>query len=60
MALRHGKGGAPAWLTALQLAEAWGGHPEDHMQRPRGILWAARQAAYKEQRAKVRRMTEGT
>ena len=54
--LRYGKSG-PAWLTALQLAEAWGCHPEDVMRRKRGVLWAARWVVYQNALAKVKKMT---
>jgi hypothetical protein len=47
-ALRFGRGGAPIWLTALQLAEAWGMHPDDVLQRPGGLKWAARWACYRD------------
>ena len=55
IALRYGAPG-PTWLTALQLAEAWGQHPEDIMRRPRGLLWAARYVVYQKALAKVRKM----
>lgn len=30
------------WVAVLQMAEAWGCHPEQVMQAPRGALWARR------------------
>jgi hypothetical protein len=41
--------GAPLWLGVLQMAEAWGCHPEDVMTRPGGLKWAARWAAYRKE-----------
>lgn len=58
LAVRYGKPGAPAWLTALQLAEKGWGHPEDIMRRRGSIKWAARWAAYQEQVQKSRKMDE--
>jgi hypothetical protein len=41
--------GAPLWLGAIQMAEAWGCHPADIMARPGGLMWAARWAEYRRQ-----------
>ena len=30
------------WVGVLQMAEAWGMHPEQVMQQRRGLLWARR------------------
>ena len=48
MALRQG-GRAPAWASALQMAEAWGIHPADVLARPGGLYWAARFRAYRDE-----------
>ena len=56
VALRYGSAG-PTWLTALQLAEAWGQHPEDVMTRRGGLKWAARYIVYQKALDKVRKMT---
>lgn len=41
--------GVPTWVLALQLAEVWGCHPEDIMNRPGGLMWAARYSFYRKQ-----------
>jgi len=51
--------GAPIWISALQMAEAWGCHPEDIMTRPGGLMWAARWAFYQKQAAWVREQKSG-
>lgn len=33
----------------MQLAEVWGCHPEDVMNRPGGLMWAARYSFYRKQ-----------
>lgn len=38
----------PAWLTTIQLAEAWHMYPEDVRERRGSLKWAARRAAYQE------------
>lgn len=48
MALRQG-GRAPAWASALQMAEAWGMHPADVLARPGGLRWAARFRVYRDE-----------
>lgn len=42
-------GPPPLWLGVLQMAEAWGCHPEDIMTRPGGLKWAARWGAYRKE-----------
>lgn len=54
IALRYGTAG-PAWLTAIQLAEAWGQHPQDIMERKGGVLWAARYVVYHKALAKAQK-----
>jgi len=54
--LRYGGGGAPAWVEVLQMAEAWGQHPDDIMHRPGGLRWAARWGAYQRALARIRAM----
>jgi hypothetical protein len=50
LALKDGVNrGVPYWVTALQLAEAWGCHPQDIMDRPGGLRWAHRYVFYKKQ-----------
>jgi hypothetical protein len=46
------------WVTALQLAEAWGQHPEDIMTRRGGLKWARRYVVYHEQLAKAKKNAE--
>lgn len=41
------------WLPVLQMAEAWGCHPEEVMARRRGALWARRWSAYQEIRGRI-------
>lgn len=55
--MRYGTNG-PAWLTALQLAEAWGEHPQDIMEREGGITWAARWVVYQKARERIRKLAE--
>lgn len=45
--------GAPTWIAALQMAEEWGCHPQDIMERPGGLMWAARWSFYKRQMRRV-------
>jgi hypothetical protein len=42
--------GVPHWVTALQLAEAWGVPPWEVMERPGGMRWAHRYVFYQKQR----------
>jgi hypothetical protein len=41
--------GVPQWVGVLQMAEAWGCHPQDIMEREGGLLWAARWSFYRKQ-----------
>ena len=41
--------GAPTWVTALQLADAWHVPPWVIMEHPGSLMWAARYMFYKRQ-----------
>jgi mannosyltransferase OCH1-like enzyme len=56
LALRYGNPGAPAWLTALQLAEAWHVPPWEIMDAEGSLIWSARWAAYQKELKKSRDM----
>ena len=58
--LRFGRPGAPTWMTALQLAEAWHVPPWEIMDAPGSLRWAARYAAYHEVVRKVQEQSERT
>lgn len=40
------------------MAEAWGQHPEDILEREGGALWAARWSAYQHELAKINKSKE--
>ena len=42
-------------MAALQCAEIWGQHPEDIMQRRRGMLWNVRRVVYEKASAKAKK-----
>jgi len=51
--------GAPIWISALQMAEAWGVPPWEIMEHPGSLMWAARWAFYQKQAAWVREQKSG-
>lgn len=52
--MRYGRKGAPTWVLALQLAEAWHVPPWEIMNAPGSLRWAARYSAYAEVVRKIR------
>lgn len=53
-ALRGRSRRVPAWLVALQLAEAWGMPPWEVLRAPGSLRWAHRWAVYQQAINRIR------